>query len=194
MYMKTLSIKFPIRIKHRKRLFAIFQEIGLFKKETENRFALSRVKLGIDLRGGTYITLGVEIEKALENRLGNESRALDNLFKKKLPTKPLKKEIKNSTISITFDDEETAKICYNLMRTEILSLRTARDEKTVTATLTPAEDTKIRTESVDQALQVISNRLMGLGVEGIVVQKHGTATTSREELVRVLKEWGEGRL
>ncbi len=29
---------------------------------------------------------------------------------------------------------------------------------------------------------------------GIVVQKHGTATTSREELARVLKEWGEGRL
>lgn len=146
---------------------------NLFKKETENRFALSRLKLGIDLRGGTYITLRVEIEKALENRLGNESRALDNLFKKNLPTKPLKKEIKNSTISIMFDDEETAKICYNLMRTDVLSLRTARDEKTVTATLTPAEDTKIRTESVDQALQVISNRLMGLGVEGIVVQKHG---------------------
>jgi len=146
---------------------------NLLKKETDNRFALSRVKLGIDLRGGTYITLGVEIEKALENRLGNESRSLDNIFKKKLPTRPLKKEIKNSTIFITFEDEETAKICYNLMRAEVLSLRSSRDERVVTATLTPAEDTKIRTESVDQALQVISNRLMGLGVEGIVVQKHG---------------------
>lgn len=29
---------------------------------------------------------------------------------------------------------------------------------------------------------------------GVVVQKHGTATTDPEELVRTLQEWGEGRL
>ncbi len=29
---------------------------------------------------------------------------------------------------------------------------------------------------------------------GIVVQKHGTATTDRDELARTLREWGEGRL
>jgi preprotein translocase subunit SecD len=45
-------------------------------KAAYGALGLSRVKKGIDLAGGTYLVLSVELEKALENRLGIENKAL----------------------------------------------------------------------------------------------------------------------
>jgi len=57
---------------------------------------MPRLKLGIDLQGGTYLVVGVEIDKALENKLKVEQKALDQIFSKdKLKVLPYKKEVKD---------------------------------------------------------------------------------------------------
>src|SRR5690242_16313094 len=152
-------------------LFYLFP--NLFKLNTDHRFAMSRIKLGIDLRGGTYITLGVEVEKALENRLAQENKMLELVFKKRLNLKPKHKEITQNSIIITFETDEAAQACYNFLKNEALDLRSSLDGKTVTVKLSPAQEAGIKNDSVEQAIQVIENRLLSLGVEGIVVQRHG---------------------
>lgn len=147
---------------------------NLFKMNTENRFAMPRIKLGIDLRGGTYITLGVEVEKALENRLAQENKTLDTILKKKLNLKVKSKEIRAGIIEITFASVEDAQACYSFIKNEAPALKASRDGETLSLSLSPAEEARIRNDSVEQAIQVIENRLLSLGVEGIIVQRHGS--------------------
>lgn len=143
-------------------------------KKYISAISMPRLKLGIDLQGGTYLVLGVEVEKAIENKLGSENKSLDNLFKEKgLQTLPLTKEIKDQAIAMDFEDEEYAKICYNLIRTEMPALRVVLKGDKVYAELSPVESQRIKTGSVEQAVNVLSNRLGGFGVESISVQQHG---------------------
>ncbi|HBS48474.1 TPA: protein translocase subunit SecD [Candidatus Dependentiae bacterium] len=146
----------------------------LFKSDAPNKLEMSRLKLGIDLQGGTYITLGVDINKAVENRLLSEGKYIENSFKNKnLGTLPVKQEIKDSNLVFTFPDESAAAAFYNYLKKEALSLKTSQSGNLVYSSLNPAEDAKIRNDSVDQAVHIIDNRLNSLGVEGIVVMRHG---------------------
>lgn len=136
---------------------------------------LSYVKKGIDLAGGTYLVLSVELEKALENRLGIESKALDSLFQSKdLKVLPKTKDIKNNAIAFTFDDEEAAKACENIIRDgKTHSLKVNRNGTDLEITLATEASLAIRSGAVEQAVSVLNNRLGSYGVEGIVVQQHG---------------------
>jgi preprotein translocase subunit SecD len=144
-------------------------------KHYYDALGLSYIKKGIDLAGGTYLVLGVEIEKALENRLGNESRAIDTLFKNKgLKVLPTKKEIKDLTLALIFPDEESAKIAYNMIQeARMQSLKLKVSDGVVYASFMPEVEQSIRTGAVEQGVNVLTNRLGGYGVEGIVVQQHG---------------------
>lgn len=145
-----------------------------FTEKIWNSIHMPHLKLGIDLQGGTYLILGVEIDKAIENKLKAESKEFEQLFKtQKLKTLPTKKEVQNSEIIMSFEDEEAAKICKNLIEKEVPTLKVKLSGFQVKATLTPAETQRIKIGSVEQAVNVLSNRLSGFGVEGIAVQQHG---------------------
>jgi preprotein translocase subunit SecD len=140
-----------------------------------NSINLAHVKKGIDLAGGTYLVLGVELDKAIENRLGIESKSLDGLFQSKnLKVMPKSKEIKAGVINLAFDDEEAAKVCENLVRdSKAQALHVKRDGAMIAVKLAPEAATAIRTGAVEQAVSVLNNRLGSYGVEGISVQQHG---------------------
>ena len=115
-----------------------------------NALKLTYIKKGIDLAGGVYLVLTVELEKALENRLGLESRSLDTLFKSKsLAVWPTKKEVKDMSIQMTFPDDSAARVCYNLMQdSHLLSLKIKQNDTMVVATLTPEIEQTIRVGAV----------------------------------------------
>lgn len=135
---------------------------------------MPRLKLGIDLQGGTYLVLGVEVDKAIENRLGSEKKSLNDLFKKTgLKIFPKKMDVIKTSMNISFDNEDAARTCYNLIRAEVPSLRVVLKNGEIVCALTPVEEQRIRTGAVEQAVSVLSNRLSGFGVEGIMVQQYG---------------------
>ena len=51
------------------------QSVLGYLKKSFSSMQLSHVNKGIDLAGGTYLVLSVELEKAIENRLGAEFRS-----------------------------------------------------------------------------------------------------------------------
>jgi len=135
---------------------------------------MPRLNLGIDLKGGTYLVLGVDVEKAVENKLVVDSKSIDDLFKEKRIAKlPEKKFVKNGSIVMDFDDPEHAKVAYNLIAAEMPSLKLTRSGGRVQASLSSSERRRIQVGSVEQAVNVLSTRLGEFGVEGISVQKHG---------------------
>lgn len=151
------------------------QSIFGYLKKSFAAMQLGHVNKGIDLAGGTYLVLSVELEKAIENRLGAEFRSLDELFRsKKLPAKPKTKELKGLSIQLSFDDEEVAKSCEHILKdNRSTTLKVNRSGTLVSATLAPEVERDIRTGAVEQGVNVLTNRLGGYGVEGIVVQRHG---------------------
>ena len=85
-------------------------------KHVFNAMRLTNINKGIDLAGGTHLVLSVEVEKAVENRLGIENKSLDQLFTAKgLTALPKTKVIKGEVITLQFDNEEAAKSCYNMI-------------------------------------------------------------------------------
>ncbi len=135
---------------------------------------MPHLKLGIDLQGGTYLVLGVEVDKAIENRLGSEKKSLDDLFKKNnVKVLPKKIDVVKTSMALNFDDEDAARICYNLIRAEVPSLKVVMKNDDLVCSLIPVEEQRIRTGAVEQAVSVLSARLQGFGVEGNTVQQHG---------------------
>lgn len=149
------------------------QKFSLFQKIMHS-ITMPRLKLGIDLKGGTYLVLGVEVDKAIDNRLKLENKNFDQLFKtKKLVAWPIKRDVKDSILTLTFNNEQDAKVCYNLLKKDVLSLNIKLSDVKVLCSLTKEEKTRIRLGSVEQAVSVLTNRLSGFGVEGISVQQYG---------------------
>ncbi len=148
--------------------------IGTLKKYY-NAIKLAYIKKGIDLAGGTYLVLSVEIEKAIENRLNLEARALDSMFRSKdLTIMPVSKSVKDGHLSFTFPDESAARAAYNLIQeNRAQAFKVKFSENIVSLVMTPEAENMLRTGAVDQAVNVLSTRLGGYGVEGIVVQQHG---------------------
>lgn len=144
-------------------------------KKYYNALRLSYVKKGIDLAGGTYLVLSVEIDKAIESRLGLESRSLNQFLKSNdIRELPSKKEVKNKILTLTFDTEEGARACSSILVDKKAGLLTVKRLDTeVNVSLTGEVEGNIRSGAVEQALNVLTNRLGGYGVEGIVVQQHG---------------------
>ena len=136
---------------------------------------LTSIKKGIDLAGGTYLVLGVELEKALENRLAIENKSLEHLFQtKNLKILPKTRDVKDGVIALVFDEEDAAKICENLVRdSKSAALLVKRNGNVVNVSLSKESANLISTGAVEQAVSVLTNRLGSYGVEGIVVQQHG---------------------
>ena len=160
-----------------KRPAQIEQETGkklTFVQKIMSSISMPRLKLGIDLQGGTYLVLGVEVDKAIDSKLKLEGKNLDQVFKaNNLRNWPVKKEIKKGTLTLSFKDEQDAKIAFNIVKKEALTLDTKLIGTDVVSALTSAEAQRIKIGSVEQGVNVLSNRLSGFGVEGIVVQQHG---------------------
>lgn len=139
-----------------------------------NAASLAYIKKGIDLEGGTYLVLSVEIEKALENKLANEGRSLDALLKSKNVAVPTKKEVHNLLLDLTFADEAAAKAaCSVLQENRGNTLKFKVVDNAVHGSLIQEVEQAVRTGAVEQGVNVLTNRLGGHGVEGVMVVAHG---------------------
>src|SRR5437667_880366 len=66
------------------------------------------MRFGIDLVGGTYLTLEVKTEKAVETELINKLQSMEAALKKAQKTQPISKKIEDQKIILTFDSLEQA--------------------------------------------------------------------------------------
>jgi len=152
-------------------------QTGIFStvKKYYNALRLTYVKKGIDLAGGTYLVLSVEIDKAIESRLGLESRSFDQFLKSNnIRELPVQKEVKGKELKLFFQTEEGARACMGILQDKKSGLLNAkRSETEIVINLAGQVEQNIRTGAVEQALNVLTNRLGGYGVEGIIVQQHG---------------------
>jgi len=155
-------------------VLAILRVAGLpptFAKIKEN------VHLGLDLRGGTQLVLQVVTDDAIR---GETDQAIENLRqqlnKDNIAVRQIARTQVNTLQAVGVDpnkDGDFRRIVNERLPEWDLISTTGEVPNTYTLRLKPNEEQSARTQSVDQAINTIRNRIDAIGVGELVIQKHG---------------------
>jgi len=130
---------------------------------------MPRIHLGLDLQGGVFLRLAVEIDKAIENtmtRYADDARAICR--EKGIPVLGWQKEGQES-FSLKFPPGDFAQRALSALKDELGSLdlslgETKAEGATVVGRMKPAELQAIRGDSVSKGVETIRNRIDQFGV------------------------------
>ncbi len=130
---------------------------------------MPKIHLGLDLQGGVFLRLSVEIDKAIENttiRYADDARAICR--EKGIPVLGWQKTGLDG-FTLNFPPGDFANRALTVLKDELGSLdlslgETRPDGATVVGRLKPAEVQAIRTNAVGQGVETIRNRIDQFGV------------------------------
>ncbi|MBP2687393.1 MAG: secD, partial [Deltaproteobacteria bacterium] len=130
---------------------------------------MPKINLGLDLQGGVFLRLAVDIDKAIENtsmRYADDARAVCR--EKGLPVLAFQK-VAGGGFSLRFPPGDFATRAQATLKEEFPSLdvtlgEVKADGATVIARMKPAEIQAIRTNAVVQGVETIRNRIDQFGV------------------------------
>jgi len=176
-------------------LLCIYGIIGIPKSKAElTKNMGERIKLGLDLKGGTHLILQVQVQDALKSEA---DQAIERI----------KDELNRAGIDYATIDrndptqiEEADSIQINLKGVNAQktgAFRSLMSERfpgwiltSVNATdyrlnMRPSELLQVKRDTVARSIQTISNRINNLGLTEPVVQQHGRADAEFEILVQL---------
>lgn len=135
-----------------------------------------KIRLGLDLQGGMHVVLGVETQKAVEGKV----ETLTGQLKKELKGEKIKysyvQKSSGNKINLGFSNPQDVQKAKTLIKNNYPYLVEAglkNDENVVTFALEKGEVDKTKDYSVEQAVQVIRNRIDQFGVSEPLIQRQG---------------------
>src|SRR5262245_32235325 len=136
-----------------------------------------KVRLGLDLRGGTHLVLQVVTDDAIRAETDQVIEGLrQQLQRENIIFRQLTRSQNNTFQAVGVDpskDSDFRRI-LNERFTEWDLISTAGEvPNTYTMRLKPTQEQAYRDQSVDQAINTIRNRIDQLGVGETIIQKHG---------------------
>lgn len=135
------------------------------------------MSLGLDLMGGVYFLMEVDMDAALKNKY-NQIRGdvIQLLSKAKISKKSLKWD--DGKLIITFKSEELAAQAYDKLRKQITDVnfkqRNIDGVETLVGTVREKAIADIKTKSVEQNISTLRNRVNEFGVSEPIVQRQGS--------------------
>lgn len=131
--------------------------------------------LGLDLRGGVYFLLQVDMKAALEKaaeRYTNDIRS--SLREKKIPYSGITRDGQAVTVKFRDVDSRAKGLAEISKSFPDLALKEVDDgEPKLTATLTPPAQTRVQEFSLQQNVTTLRNRVNELGVAEPIIQQQG---------------------
>lgn len=135
--------------------------------------AKNSIRLGMDLAGGTYLTLEVQTEKAVESELVEQLQIIENKLKADRKPLPQSKKIVGNSIELTYDNVQTAQEVALLLRDEFKDLSKTQSGTIVTLTLPENIVKKIKDEAVTRNITILRTRLDPYGTSEIPIARQG---------------------
>jgi preprotein translocase subunit SecD len=135
---------------------------------------VQKMRLGLDLKGGIHLVLGVQVDKAVENqteRVANDLR--DTLRRKRLQAGGVRREGLTTVVVQLQQDSAREKIRAEFDEFPTFQIE-REDAEEVRLQMRAAEVDRIRKYAVDQGLETIRNRIDQFGVAETTVVKQGT--------------------
>ncbi len=132
-----------------------------------------RLRFGIDLVGGTYITLEVQTDKAIESELIEIMHAIPGKLKKIKAKEPTEKKIENNQVVLTFASTNAAQEAASFLRTDDPTLRQTVQGSQVKFGLADAKIKRIKKDAVKSNIEVLRMRLDKMSVAEISIAIQG---------------------
>jgi preprotein translocase subunit SecD len=131
------------------------------------------IRLGMDLAGGTYLTLQVQTEKAVEADLAEKMKSVDEKLKRAGKELPLQKIIEGNAIVLSFASINDAQIAASQLKTEFVQMKPVQDGTTLRLELSEKAADAIKEDAVLRDIEVLRLRLDKVGVADIPIAKSG---------------------
>jgi len=132
---------------------------------------------GLDLRGGIYFLLAVDVKDVIARRIESDMRSMANGLRRANIRYSSINKLKNNTIRIGFRDSATLNTGMSYLERNFADMNFAKLERTgiytITAQLTPAAITKIREYTMSKTITTLRNRVDELGVSEPEIQIQG---------------------
>lgn len=132
-----------------------------------------KLRFGIDLVGGTYITLEVQTDKAVEAELAEKMQSMSDKLKKANKVLPKSKEIKNETLTLTFDTLDALQGVASFLTLSEPQLKQTVEGTTLKLNFEEKFAKRIKDAAVRSDIEVLHARLNKLNVEETPVTKRG---------------------
>ena len=176
-------------------LLAVYGIVGLPKSASEVVSNLERnIRLGLDLKGGTYLVLEVQVQDAIKAEADRTMESLKDDFRKN-GVEYASMERNDPTVVADADKVEISVKGVPINKTS--DLRTLMGERHPSWILTPVSSTdyrlnmkptelnRLKTDTIEQTQQNIEQRINGLGVGETTIQKRGRAEADYELVVEL---------
>lgn len=144
-------------------------------RQVKDNFA-QRIKLGLDLQGGTHMILQVQVQEAVSLRCDQTvDRLTRQLREQSIPFEEIRRQ-DDTHILVRNVAPEQAGAFRNLLRDSFIEwdyAPAAGEQAGYLLTLKPAVVTVIRTDTLRQAIETIRRRIDQLGLTEPIVAEHG---------------------
>lgn len=132
-----------------------------------------KLRFGIDLVGGTYITLEVQTDKAVEAELAEKMQSMSDKLKKANKVLPKSREIKKETLTLTFDSLDALQGVASFLTLSEPQLKQTVEGTTLKLNFEEKFAKRIKDAAVRSDIEVLHARLNKLNVEETPVTKRG---------------------
>lgn len=132
-----------------------------------------KVKLGIDLVGGTYITLDVQVEKAIEYELRQKLQRVPDVLKNENKELPVSSKIENDKIELTFENETAANSAQSILHENFPDLILSQNNTMLILNYSLEKMNEIKKWALRSNIEVLDTRLKKIGVEEIAISSKG---------------------
>ncbi len=131
------------------------------------------VRFGIDLVGGTYITLGVQTQKALDAQLVSKMQSLTENLKSANKAQPTTRSVDNGVMTLVFENMAAAQDAAQQLKTQDAELVIDVKDRTLLAHIAERQAAKIEDDAVKRIIEVLKARLDNLSVAEIPIAQQG---------------------
>lgn len=132
-----------------------------------------QLRFGMDLRGGTYLTLMVHTDKAVEAELIQKMRLIETSIRNAGLATPIEKMVNQEQLTFTFHTAIDAKAAADSLKCPFSDLNISQQDAHVLVTLSSNVASRIKQDAVTRNIEVLRSRLDGLGVAEISVAAQG---------------------
>lgn len=131
------------------------------------------LRFGIDLVGGTYLTLEVQTDKAIEAELLSRLHAIETKFKHERAVKPISKTIENNKIVLTFENNQQAQDAVRILKTDAREINQVVNKNTITLSFSESTEKRIKNDAVKRNIEILRTRLDRFSVAEIPIAPQG---------------------
>lgn len=131
------------------------------------------LRFGIDLVGGTYLTLEVQTDKAVEAELLSKLQSIDGRIKRERSISIISKTVADQKITLVFENQQQAQDAARILKSDQRDLVQSVNKNSITLTFAEQIEKRIKNDAVLRNIAVLHARLDRFSVAEIPIVQQG---------------------